>query len=73
MNSDQLRCVIEENKCFSVTVKGVFSPDTLPRAVTSYPAAYVCNTAVSYLPGEHWVVFWFQSPSHGEFFDSFGQ
>lgn len=73
MNTEQLQCVLRENKCLSVLVNGVYSPDTLPEKVTSYPSAYICNTDYSYLPGRHWVVFWFKSKDYGEFYDSFGQ
>lgn len=72
MNTDQLQCVINKNLCFSILVKGVFSVDTLPRRVTLYPSAYICNTDTSHLPGSHWVVMWFKSSDYAEFFDSFG-
>lgn len=73
MNSDQLQRVINENRCFSFLVKGVLSPDTLPTTVTTFPAAYICNTEESHLSGKHWIVFWFQSPLHAEYFDSFAK
>lgn len=53
MNTEQLQCVIRENSCFS--------SDTLPKYVTSYPSAFVCNSQESRLPGEHWVVFGFKT------------
>lgn len=72
MNTDQLQCIIGESKCLSAYVKGIFSPDTLPLHVTLYPSAYICNTDPSYLPGRHWVVFWFSNESQAEFYDSLG-
>jgi len=73
MNTEQIQCAINKDKCLSSHIKGVFSPDTLPKIVNMYPSAYICNTEDSHLPGKHWVVFWFQSPSHVEFYDSFGK
>ena len=73
MNSDQLYCALREDECLSRFAKGVFPADKLPRHVNSFPSAYVCNTDPSDLPGKHWVVFWFQSPTKAEFYDSFGR
>lgn len=72
MNSDQLNCALKEDKCLNTMITGVFSSDNLPGQVIDYPSAYVCNTDPVTLPGEHWVVFWFQSPLVVEFYDSFG-
>ena len=44
----------------------------LPQTSTRYPSAYVANTDPSSLSGEHWVAFYHLSPSHLEFFDSYG-
>ena len=52
---------------------GVYASDKLPETVDRYPRAYVANVDRSNMPGSHWIVFWFASPSHGEFFDSLGQ
>ena len=54
------------------TYLGVFSRDELPHSFTRYPSAYVANTDHSSLPGQHWVAFYHLSPSHLEFFDSYG-
>ena len=54
------------------TTLGVFSRDKLPRSFTRYHSAYVANTDPSSLPGQHWVAFYHLSPSHLEFFDSYG-
>ena len=50
----------------------VFSRDELPHSFTRYPSAYVANTDPSSLPGQHWVAFFHLSPTHLEFFDSYG-
>ena len=72
MNTEQLQCAIKENRCLNSHVKGVYSPDTLPLRVTTYPSAYICNTDPSHLPGRHWVVFWFRNWTQAEFYDSLG-
>ena len=54
------------------TYLGVFSRDELPHSFTRYPRAYVSKTDPSSLPGQHWVAFDHLSPSHLEFFDSYG-
>ena len=41
-------------------------------AFFSYPAAFVVNTDPSYLPGQHWLVLFFDEKGHCDFFDSFG-
>ena len=60
---------------------GVFSRDQFPlstkiyhlaHASTRYPSAYVANPDPSSLHGEYWVGFYHLSPSHFEFFDSYG-
>ena len=51
---------------------GVFSRDQQPHSFTRCPSAYVANTDPSSLPGKHWVAFYHLSPSHLEFFDSYG-
>ena len=73
MNTYQLKEIIKRDKCLSGSVKGVFSPDTLPLRVSTYPSVYISNTENSDKPGKHWVVFWFGSPIHAEFYDSFGR
>ena len=51
---------------------GVFSRDLIPLTCNSYPCAFVANTDPSSLHGRHWVVFYYTSPTHLEFFDSYG-
>ena len=73
MNTDQLLCAIRENRCLSSMTDTVYSADTLPRRVNTYPAAFICNTDQQYLPGKHWILFWFQDAHHSECYDSLGQ
>lgn len=73
MNTSDILCVIKGHYLLSKTVRGVFSPDTLPSRVNTYPSAYICNTDPSHLPGQHWVVVWMETPRKAEFFDSLGQ
>ena len=72
MNTNQLLCVIRENRCLTFVARDIYSVDTLPTKVLTFPTAYICNTEESYLPGKHWIVFWFHDPVHSECFDSFG-
>ena len=72
MNTDQLLCVIKENRCLSFVARSIYSVDTLPTTIHTFPSAYICNTEESYLPGRHWIVFWFHDPFQSECFDSFG-
>lgn len=72
MNSDQLKCAVKETRCLDAITVGVFSSDSLPYRVRSYPSAYICNTDRKGEPGQHWVVFWFQNRKSAEFYDSFG-
>ena len=73
MNTDQLLCVIRENRCLSFVARDVYSVDTLPTNVLTFSAAYICNTEESYLPGKHWIVFGFQDSIRSESFDSLGR
>ena len=50
----------------------VIAVDQLPRSIQHYPMGYIVNTDESHLPGKHWIALWFESPTYGEFFDSFG-
>ena len=50
----------------------MYSADTFPITVTTYPSAFICNTDPQHLPGKHWIVFWFQDSYHSECYDSLG-
>ena len=72
MNTDQLECAVRTDNRLNAVVRGVYSSDNLPQYVHRYPSAFISNTDPSDLRGEHWVMFWFHSPSYGEFWDSLG-
>ena len=62
-----------DKKC-SVMFLGVFASDRLPTRVhRNRPSILVCNTDRYGQPGIHWIVIYIESPSYGEFFDSFGR
>ena len=73
MNTNQLLCAVRENRCLSSLTDTVYSADTLPISVNTYPSAFICNTDPTHLPGKHWIVFWFQDSYHSECYDSLGQ
>ena len=53
---------------------GVFPRDLIPLySLTQFPCVYVSNTDTHSYPGSHWVAFYHESPTHVEFFDSYGQ
>lgn len=55
-------------KCFL----GVFPSDVLPSKTICYPSCLIANVDSQYLPGSHWVAFYFTALGNGEFFDSYG-
>ena len=76
MNTSQLRNFlsrrINPTKCLFL---GVFSRDTIPSSsdITHYPCCFISNNELSTSKGRHWVVFYLPSPTHIDFFDSFGR
>ena len=73
MNTEQLICVINRVPRLKDIVQGIYTRDTLPSTVTKYPSAYIVNTDVSTGEGIHWVLFYFETASYAEFYDSFGK
>lgn len=53
---DQPRCAIVDDICLSDVLRGVSRSDEMPRDVKTYPAAYICNTDPTTLPGKHRIV-----------------
>ena len=49
----------------------VVAKDTLPEVVSTYLAAFVCNTHESDQPGEHWVAMYVDEL--GDYLDPYGQ
>lgn len=68
MNAGELLMLRKNKRYTSDVIRGIFSSNM----VSKYPAAYICNTDPSYLPGSHWVVFLMYSPIQSEFYDSSG-
>ena len=72
MNGTRIESILRKDaKCRSMFL-GVFPCDRLPTRF-QLPALLVCNTNPHNAPGQHWVVIYVESPSYGEFFDSFGR
>lgn len=51
---------------------GIYPRNLIPTRPSTYPSCFIANTDVSGRPGRHWIAFYFESPFHIEFFDSFG-
>ena len=51
---------------------GVFSIDTLPTTISSYPTALIINSDPSHLPGQHWVALFVENETVSEYFDPYG-
>jgi hypothetical protein len=73
MNSTANEKILRSDNRTRNVFGGISASDRLPEKVDMYPKAYVANVDKSNKPGSHWIAFWFDSPSHGEFFDSLGQ
>jgi Adenovirus endoprotease len=55
---------------------GVFPADSLPLKIKKLPAALICNSDPSTLPGTHWLAIYLymnENKRTAEFFDSFGR
>ena len=73
MNGDQIEKFLAQSlACTRTHFLGVFARDQLPTA-SKYPACFEANTDPISLPGTHWVEFFYVSPTHLEFFDSYGE
>ena len=71
MNTQQLKCAIQQDKRLRRLVKGVFSADNL-RFKTA--GAYIVNTDPQRYPGTHWLVIVCDNEgSVCEFYDTFGR
>lgn len=67
--SKLLEALTRNTNCYSA---GVFPLDLIPKSFTHFPICFIANTDPSYLPGQHWVAYYFTSPTDYEFFDSYG-
>ena len=73
MNGDQIEKILAQSlACTRTHFLGVFARDQLPTP-SKYPACFVANTDPISLPGTHRVAFFYHSPTHLEFFDSYGE
>jgi len=74
MRTDEIKIILSQVLSHTRTnFLGVFALDQIPSTFTQYPCAYVANTDPSSHKGQHWVAFYHDSPTHLEFFDSYGQ
>ena len=75
MNTGQIQEILSKTlPSDKVNFLGVFAQDKIPLIDSSFsfPLCFVSNTHPSTKPGEHWVAFFYDSPSSLEFFDSYG-
>lgn len=72
MNTLQINKTLKNNPKTKKFFRGVFASDSLPKRI-SKPAIVIANTDSSYMPGTHWVAFYFSSKGTAEYFDSSGQ
>ena len=69
--TDDSRKILERNKRTASQFKGVSASDELPYKA-SMNSLYVCITNASTMPGEYWIVIYFDNDHRAEYFDSFG-
>lgn len=72
MNTKQLWTALTLNVKTNMYFDGVFSYNTL-KNIKEKPGLIICNTDPSYKPGEHWVLFFFDSEDSVDFYDSLGK
>ena len=76
MNNYQLYTVAKLHTHTRYLFKSCVTPDTCPIHITEYPAAFICNSQLSWSDGRengHWMGVVFPSPKHpSEFFDPRG-
>ena len=73
MNGKSIDSILIDVLCGTGTrYLGFLAPDRIPSNLTHFPCAYVANTAITAIPGKHWVAFYHESPTHLEFLDSMG-
>ena len=72
MNTVQITRMLQADACTRDVFVGVYARDRLPRRVTTFPSAYVCNTQPHTKEGEHWIAIYVDERGRGEYFDSYG-
>ena len=71
MNSRQLHWILSGDKFTKLSFKGVYAIKEIKSIKTvSYPSSFVINLDLSYKPGSHWVVVYFDKNGVGEYFNS---
>lgn len=73
MNTEQIRKVIKRDSTTQRKFQGVFAENCLPQEIEFYPSGFIVNSDPDTKPGTHWLAFYFTTPEHGEFYDSFGR
>lgn len=71
MNTSQLLCVLHSDPVMTLSVKGVYPADQLPKYIRR--GGFIANTDISSKPGRHWCAFYFDEAGQSEFFDSYGK
>lgn len=72
MNGHKIEYVLSLTPGIQDLFCGFISPDIPLPPITSVPAVFVANTAISTSIGEHWCVLCIEGGGKGYFFDSFG-
>jgi hypothetical protein len=73
MDTDQLLCLINRKKGSGNYISTlVISENEAVGNISKKPLLLICNTDPAWLPGKHWVGFYFPKNGEAEFFDSFG-
>lgn len=72
MDSLQLATALPEAVSPHAHALGIYPRDLIPLRPCTYPSCFIANTDVEGRPGAHWIAYYFESPYHTEFFDSFG-
>lgn len=74
METREITDIVNSQPYMKDVFLGVFPCDKLPDCSTIFrrPLAFIANTDESFLPGEHWVAFYFPARGPNEYFDSYG-
>lgn len=69
----QIDKFLKRNPITKETYMGTYASDMIPMLKWQYPHCFCVNTSDSNEEGEHWTAIFVESPTHVEFFDSFGE
>ena len=73
MNTQQLKCALQQDPVTCMQLGGVCAVDQLPNKIKKKPSLYIVNTDPIRLPGTHWISLYFPILGPAEFFDSAGR